>query len=238
MIFLLTHCGARLRVPGRPRAHQKALERFIGSLQQESPASPAFLRLAFTKERNLIGSVYPVNLWLEMIFSSSGWTRHVKIHILGERVCSLSSIFGNAVCKVSYQNYTHVLFFNMIRPWIHLTSDFRRVLSSVRFSRKWLGWHKWITHTKLYWFWPTIIQVLMPTLKSLVSHDEFWFVQPVFPEEEIRSLRRSSWPPTAVTNTKDFFSSCLVLIRVKIGMVLWSCRKNSRVQSLWLNWNI
>ena len=88
MIFLLTHCGARLRVPGRPRAHQKALERFIGSLQQESPASPAFLRLAFTKERNLIGSVYPVNLWLEMIFSSSGWTRHVKIHILGERVCS------------------------------------------------------------------------------------------------------------------------------------------------------
>jgi hypothetical protein len=46
--------------------------------------------------------------------------------------------------------HTHVLFFNMIRPWIHLTSDFRRVLSSVIFSRKWLGWHKWITHTKYH----------------------------------------------------------------------------------------
>ena len=151
-----------------------------------------------------------------------------KYIYLAKEFVPLSSIFGNAVCKVSYQNYTCFVFQHdpSMDPL-----DFRLVLSSVRFSRKWLGWHKWITHTKLYWFWPTIIQVLMPTLKSLVSHDEFWFVQPVFPEEEIRSLRRSSWPPTAVTNTKDFFSSCLVLIRVKIGMVLWSCRKNSRVQS-------
>ena len=235
MIFLLTHCGARLRVPGRPRAHQKALERFIGSLQQESPASPAFLRLAFTKERNLIGSVYPVNLWLEMIFSSSGWTRRVRTHILGERVCFrfLPSIFGNAVCKVSYQNYTHMFCFSTWSvhgsTWLQTSEGFSPAYFFLENDSVDINESPTPNITKLYWFWPTIVQVLMPTLKSLVSHDEFWFVQPVFPEE-ICSLRRSSWPPTAVTNTKDFFSSCLVLIREKfVDGALKLQKKNSRV---------
>ena len=53
--------------------------------------------------------------------------------------------------------------------------DFRRLLSSVRFSRTLLDWHKWITHTKYH----QSILILWYTgshanpVKSLVSHDEF-----------------------------------------------------------------
>ena len=125
---------------------------------------------------------------------------------------------------------THTCFvFNMIRPWIHLTSDFRRVLSSVIFSRKWLGWHKWITHTKYHQIiliLTTIVQVLMPTLKSLVSMMNSDLFSLCFPKKSAACAGAADhllpWPIQKIFQLVPGLDSAR-----NLWMVLWSCRRKT-----------